>query len=66
MSREIARTSASPQARLAEITKAVERNVDRNAWRQKFAGDNPSDRDFFEVFAWPGLIEAVHAEMWPR
>ena len=22
--------------------------------------------DFFEVFAWPGLIEAVHAEMWPR
>ena len=66
VSREIARTSASPQARLAEITKAVERNVDRNAWRQKFAGDNPSDRDFFEVFAWPGLIEAVHAEMWPR
>jgi cyclase len=66
MNLEIGRTSASPQRRLDEIKKAVERNVNVNAWRQKFAGDDPGDRDFFDTFAWPGLLEAAHAEMWPR
>jgi hypothetical protein len=46
--------------------KAVEKGVDMRAWQQKFAGDDPNDRNFFEVFAWPGLLEAAHAEMWPR
>jgi hypothetical protein len=44
----------------------VEQNVDVKAWRKKFAGDDPDEGEFFEVFAWPGLLEAAHAEMWPR
>jgi hypothetical protein len=66
MNQEIGRTSANPRTRFDEIKKAVERNVDMNAWRQRFSGDDPNERDFFEVFAWPGLLEATHAEMWPR
>lgn len=65
MNREIGRTSDAPH-RYDEIKKAIEQTVDRDAWRQKFVGNNPRDREFFEVFAWPGLIEAAHAEMWPR
>jgi len=66
MNQEIGRTNASPQRRFDEIKKAVEQNVDEKAWRQKFAGDDPDEGDFFDVFAWPGLLEAAHAEMWPR
>jgi hypothetical protein len=66
MNLEIGRTSANPQRRLDEIKKAVERNVNVNAWRQKFAGNDPDDRDFFDAFAWPGLLEAADAEIWPR
>jgi cyclase len=66
MNVEIGRTNAGPQKRFDEIKKAVEKNVDMKAWEQKFASDDASDRDFFEVFAWPGLLEAAHAEMWPR
>jgi cyclase len=63
MNREIGRTSTEPKARFAEIKKAVEQAVDMRMWLQKFAG---REREFFEVFAWPGLLEAAHAEMWPR
>jgi hypothetical protein len=66
MNREIGRTSTEPKARFAEIKKAVEQAVDMRMWQQKFAGDDPREREFFEVFAWPGLLEAAHAEMWPR
>ena len=66
VNQEIGRTSANPQKRFDEIKKAVEQNVDVNAWRQKFAGDDPGDRDFFDVFTWPGVIDAAFAEMWPR
>lgn len=66
MNEEIGRTSSEPQKRLDQIRKAVEQKVDMKAWRQKFAGDDPSEGQFFEVFSWPGLLEAVHAEMWPR
>jgi len=66
MNQEIGRTNAEPQKRFNEIRQAVEKSVDMKAWEQKFAGDDPDSRDFFEVFAWPGLLEAAHAEMWPR
>jgi len=66
MNREMARTSLDPKTRFTEIKKAVEQHVDMSAWRQKFAGNDPNDRDFFEVFAWPGLLQAAHTEMWPR
>jgi len=66
MNQEIGRTNADPHRRLDEIKKAVERNVDEKAWGKKFAGDDPNEREFFESCAWPGLLEAAHAEMWPR
>jgi len=66
MNQEIGRTSSEPQKRFDQIKKAVEQKVDVKAWSQTFAGDNPNEREFFEVFSWPGLLEAVHAEMWPR
>ena len=66
MNQEIGRTNAEPQKRFDEIRNAVEKSVDMKVWEQKFAGDDPNDRDFFEFFAWPGLLEAAHAEMWPR
>ena len=56
INQEIGRTTADPHRRFDEIKQAVERSVDVNAWRQKFAGDDPNDRDFFEVFAGPGLL----------
>jgi len=66
MNKEIARTSADPKTRLEGIKTAVERSVDVKAWRQKFAGDDPNEGEFFEGFTWPGLLEAALAEMWPR
>ncbi len=66
MNQEIGRTNADPHRKLDEIKKAVERNVDEKAWGKKFAGDDPNEREFFESWAWPGLLEAAHAEMWPR
>jgi len=66
VNQEIGRTTSDPQTRYEEIKKAVEQNVDEKAWQKKFAGDDPNDGDFFESFAWPGLLAAAHAEMWPR
>lgn len=66
MNREIGRTNSEPKTRFPEIKKAVEQAVDMRVWQQKFAGDDPREREFFEVFAWPGLLEAAHAELWPR
>src|SRR5215472_1634555 len=66
MNKEIGRVSADPKTRFDEIKSAVERSVDVKTWRQKFAGDDPNEREFFDGFSWPGLLEAVHAEMWPR
>jgi glyoxylase-like metal-dependent hydrolase (beta-lactamase superfamily II) len=66
MTQEIARTSADPQARFEEIKRAVEKQVDKSAWSRRFAPDDADERDFFEDFSWPGLLLAVHAELWPR
>jgi cyclase len=52
--------------RLEEIRKSVEQNINLEAWRKKFAGDDPDSRDFFDSFSWPGVIDAAHAELWPR
>jgi cyclase len=66
MTQEIARTDADPQARYDEIVKAVEQRVDKAAWSRKFAGDDSDERDFFVDVSWPGLLLALHAELWPR
>lgn len=49
-----------------EIQAAVEKNIDLASWRQRFAGDDPDNKDFFDTFTLPGLVEAAHAELWPR
>jgi cyclase len=66
MTQEIARTSMDPQARFEEIKHAVEKRVDKSEWSRRFAPDDADERDFFEDFSWPGLLLAVHAELWPR
>jgi len=66
MNREIGRISTDPRTRFEEIKTAVEKSLDLKAWRQKFAGDDPNEREFFDAFSCPGLLEAVHADMWPR
>jgi len=47
MNQEIARTSDDPHTRFEEIKKAVEQKVDMKSWSEKFAGNDPSDKDFF-------------------
>jgi len=66
MNQEIARSSDGPHTRFEQIKKAVEQKVDMKLWSEKFAGNDANDRDFFETWSWPSLIEAVHAELWPR
>ena len=66
INQEIAQSIVPPRRRLDEIKKAVEQNVDVKGWRQKFAGDDPENQNFFDTFSLPGLIEAAHAELWPR
>jgi hypothetical protein len=66
MNQEIARTSDDPHTRFEQIKKAVQQQVDMKSWSQKFAGNDPDDKDFFETWSWPSLIEAVHSELWPR
>jgi len=63
---EIASSASGSQKALEKIRKSVEQKVDKKAWAQKFAPDDPDDQEFFEVFSWPGLVDAAHAEMWPR
>jgi Zn-dependent hydrolases, including glyoxylases len=66
MSTEIGRTTADPRTRMEQIKKIVEQNINIEDWRNKFSGGNPDNRDFFDTFSWPGLVEATHAEMWTR
>jgi glyoxylase-like metal-dependent hydrolase (beta-lactamase superfamily II) len=35
-------------------------------WRQRFAGDDVEDGDFFEGFSLDGVITATYAALWPR
>lgn len=63
---EIGRSGATAHRRLPEIKAAVAKNADIDSWRQKFAGDNPENRDFFDSFALTGVVEAAHAELWPQ
>ena len=63
---EIGRSITTPHRRLDEIKMAVAKNADLDSWRQKFAGDDPENRDFFDSFSVTGVVEAAHAELWPQ
>lgn len=63
---EIGRSGGTAHRRLPEIKAAVAKNAGIDSWRQKFAGDDPENRDFFDGFALTGVMEAGHAELWPQ
>ncbi len=49
---------------LEAVREAVMKAVDVAAWRQKFAGDDKENRDFFDSFSMPGLVTAAYREAW--
>ena len=51
---------------LEVVREAVKKAIEMNAWRQKFAGDDKDNRDFFDSFSMPGLITAAYAQVWGR
>ncbi len=55
-----------PGARnLDAVREAVNKGVDLDSWRKKFAGDDKSDQDFFDS-ALAGLVTSAFAEVWGR
>lgn len=48
---------------LEKVRAAVEQNVDVAKWRQKFAGTDKDDVEFFDTFSWPGVVTAAHAQI---
>jgi glyoxylase-like metal-dependent hydrolase (beta-lactamase superfamily II) len=51
------------QRNLEPVRQAVQKNLDVSAWRQKFAGNDKDNQDFFDT-TYAGLITAAHAEVW--
>ncbi len=51
------------QRNLEPVRQAVQKNFDAGAWRQKFAGNDKDNQDFFDT-TYAGLITAAHAEIW--
>jgi len=49
---------------LDAVREAVMKAVDVAAWRQKFAGDDKDNREFFDGFSMPGLVTAAYREAW--
>lgn len=55
-----------PGARnLEAVREAVQKSVDVNSWRQKFAGNDKDAQDFFDS-SFAGLITSAHAEVFGR
>jgi glyoxylase-like metal-dependent hydrolase (beta-lactamase superfamily II) len=63
--KEVHRTGNGGRS-LEQVKKAVSERVDLASWRQRFAGDDKENRDFFDGFAVTGLVTAAYAELWPR
>lgn len=52
--------------KLDQVRAAALAKLDLAGLRQRFAGDDPEARDFFDDFALDGAITAAYAELWPR
>ena len=63
VSAEVYRRGNGPR-NLEAVREAVMKAVDVNAWRQKFAGDDKENREFFDGFSMPGLVTAAYREAW--
>ncbi len=35
-------------------------------WRKRFAGNDKAAADFFDGFAFDGVVTAAYAALWPR
>ena len=51
------------QRNLEPVRQAVQKNFDVAPWRQRFAGADKDNQDFFDT-TYAGLITAAHAEIW--
>lgn len=51
---------------LDKVQQAVQKSIDMEKWRTRFAGKNQTDRDFFDSFSFPGLVKAAYAETWRK
>jgi cyclase len=51
---------------LPDLQARIDRAFPWLKWQQRFAGDNPSNQEFFRTFSYPGLIKAAHADAWRR
>ncbi len=63
VSMEVYKRGNSPR-NLEAVREAVMKTVDVAAWRQKFAGDDKDNREFFDGFSMPGLVTAAYREAW--
>ena len=63
VSQEVYRRGNSPR-NLDAVREAVMNAIDVGAWRQKFAGYDKENRDFFDSFSMPGLVTAAYREAW--
>jgi glyoxylase-like metal-dependent hydrolase (beta-lactamase superfamily II) len=65
VSREVHR--AKNRSSLDEVKAAVNAAFDVSPWRQAFTGgQDPGNLEYFDGFAWPGLIKAALAVLWRR
>lgn len=60
---EVYRRGNGPR-NLEAVREAVLKAVGVDAWRQKFAGDDKENREFFDGFSMPGLVTAAYREAW--
>ncbi|HEX8176234.1 MAG TPA: MBL fold metallo-hydrolase [Pyrinomonadaceae bacterium] len=65
VSRQIYLVGNGPR-NLEAVREAMKKEIDFNAWRQKFAGDDEENRAFFDSFSLPGVVTAAYAEVWGR
>ncbi|MET0593014.1 MAG: MBL fold metallo-hydrolase [Polyangiaceae bacterium] len=63
--REVHRTGSGPR-NVENVRKAILAMSDIAVWRQRFAGNDKENIDFFDGFALQGVITAAYAEIWPR
>ncbi|HKY04282.1 MAG TPA: MBL fold metallo-hydrolase [Blastocatellia bacterium] len=65
VSKEVYRAGNSSR-KLEDVQKAVRKAMESAPWRQRFAGDDKDNLDFFDTFSLPGLVTAAYAETWRR
>ncbi|MCA1557545.1 MAG: MBL fold metallo-hydrolase, partial [Acidobacteria bacterium] len=65
VSRQIYKIGNGPR-NLEAVREALKKEIDFNAWRQRFAGDDEDNRALFDGFSLPGVVTAAYAEVWGR